>query len=362
MQCTSDRSYVGFFPRFMAYIIDLLCVGILSSTVATISTILKAFGMENVINKGILFQYSVIAILTYIVKKLYFVILDTCSGQTLGKMCFRIKVVNEDGGKVTLWNALYRETIGRFLTEVVYFLGYIGVFADREKRAIHDWLCDTRVIYDTNINNEPLYNRQLVPVKRQVSVTSNMQVNTPTNNLDNMAAVIPNVSPQNNVVNNMNNVQQANNPFYIPSTDNEYITNDMVQKKENEIKDVYNEMLIQENIEQNAEKNIVEISEQNAEEENVVEELLHDVKLEMPKQEVKEESLIIEDNSLPETDNQVNAMSVEAEEKKDIASAYGKDLDYSTEFVIDEEDDDISYDTKELDELLDKLNGKNEDN
>jgi hypothetical protein len=82
----------------------------------------------------------------------------------------------------------------------------------------------------------------------------------------------------------------------------------------------------------------------------------------MPKQEVKEESLIIEDNSLPETDNQVNAMSVEAEEKKDIASAYGKDLDYSTEFVIDEEDDEISYDTKELDELLDKLNGKNEDN
>ena len=74
MQCTSDRSYVGFFPRFIAYLIDLLCVGIISGAVATVSTIMKAFGMENFVNKGIVFQYSIIAILTYIVKKLYFII------------------------------------------------------------------------------------------------------------------------------------------------------------------------------------------------------------------------------------------------------------------------------------------------
>ncbi len=356
MQCTSDRSYVGFFPRFIAYLIDLLCVGIISGTVATVSTIFKAFGMEDVVNKGILFQYSVIAILTYIIKKLYFVIFVASNGQTLGKMCFRIKVVNEDGGKVTFWNALYRETIGRYLTEVVYFLGYIGILADKEKRAIHDWLCDTRVIYDTNINNEPIYNRQLyAPVKRPENPSVDMPLNKPIN--------------------------QVNNPFFAVS--NENITNDIIQEKKNDIKDVKNDILVQEQVEQNVEKetnninetlekenlqqdvlvgNIVEEKEEILEaEEDVVGELLQDIQIELPEQEIKEETLIIEENSISDTDNQVDTISVEAEEKKDIVSAYGKDLDYSTEFVIDEEDTEVSYDTTELDELLDKLNGKNEE-
>ena len=279
---------------------------------ATVSTIMKAFGTENFVNKGIVFQYSIIAILTYIVKKLYFIIFVSSSGQTLGKMCFRIKVVNEDGGKVTFWNALYRETIGRFLTEVVYFMGYIGVFVDREKRAIHDWLCDTRVIYDTNINNEPLYNRQLTPVNRNIPVNNYVAQNNYNGSYNNMYKKQQIVEEQ-NVAQMLNQVAEEQN----------------IAEMQNQIME---------------EQNVAEMQNQIIEEQNVVE----------VQNQIRQDNIVEVENN--------DTVLEEVEENNDIVSAYGKDLDYSTEFVIEEDDSEVSYDTTELDELLDRLNGNNEQN
>lgn len=58
-----------------------------------------------------------------------------------------IKVVNADGGRLSFFQVLYRETIGRFLSGVILGIGYIMIAMDKRKRALHDHLSDTRVIY-----------------------------------------------------------------------------------------------------------------------------------------------------------------------------------------------------------------------
>jgi uncharacterized RDD family membrane protein YckC len=66
-------------------------------------------------------------------------------GATPGKMACKIKVVNADGSPIT-----YSRASGRFFSEILSGLlcgvGYLMAGFDDEKRALHDRLCNTRVI------------------------------------------------------------------------------------------------------------------------------------------------------------------------------------------------------------------------
>jgi uncharacterized RDD family membrane protein YckC len=66
-------------------------------------------------------------------------------GATPGKMALGLKVVRADGSKLSTGRI-----IGRFFSELLSSLllciGYIMAGFDEEKRALHDRICDTRVI------------------------------------------------------------------------------------------------------------------------------------------------------------------------------------------------------------------------
>jgi uncharacterized RDD family membrane protein YckC len=66
-------------------------------------------------------------------------------GATPGKMAMKLKIVRADGQKVT-----YGRAFGRFFAEllsaVILDIGYIMAAFDEEKRALHDRICDTRVV------------------------------------------------------------------------------------------------------------------------------------------------------------------------------------------------------------------------
>ena len=69
-----------------------------------------------------------------------------------------LRVVSVDEGqRLSLLDVVYRETVGRFLCSLSIGIGYIIVGFDREKRGIHDMLCDTRVIYAKKIKVFPVY-------------------------------------------------------------------------------------------------------------------------------------------------------------------------------------------------------------
>ncbi len=154
---TKDVAYAGFWARLAAYLIDSVIVwaGLL---VVRLVMFFVSSGMEGTILGGnLLFHYSLTDIVVYLAEVVYFILFTYHTGGTLGKRALNLRVVSADGGKLSLWDVVYRETIGRFLCAVTIGIGYLFVAADKEKRGLHDMLCDTRVIYAKTMKIYPVY-------------------------------------------------------------------------------------------------------------------------------------------------------------------------------------------------------------
>lgn len=159
MQNSSDRttpSYAGFWVRAAAYLVDktLVAAGLLivRLMISGVSALLDGTGLDG----RILFQYTWKDILLYLLGATYFVLCTYYTGTTVGKRLFQLRVVSEDGDALTLTNVIYRETVGRFLSSILLMAGYLMAGLDKEKRGLHDILCDTRVIYARNVKVIPV--------------------------------------------------------------------------------------------------------------------------------------------------------------------------------------------------------------
>ena len=170
MQCRNNVSYAGAGVRFCAYIVDQIILLMVIGILAGLFGILNLLGLDTVLKKEILFHFTVTAIIYYIVKKIYFIAFTYTSGQTVGKKLFRIKVVNDDLTKVNFWRVFYREVIGRFLCGLKEFvwIGYLIMFLDDEKKGAHDILSDTRVVYDSHINNEEISEKKQLELSMEM--------------------------------------------------------------------------------------------------------------------------------------------------------------------------------------------------
>ncbi len=139
-------SKAGFFPRLGAYLVDSVILGILILCLEIPVGFLELCFPDMFIFKNVLFHFNIFDILFYLLTVAYFVLATTLTGTTIGKRLFNLAVVDKEGNKLTFLNALYRETVGKYLSNVFYF-GYIMIFIDKENRAFHDYLCDSSVIY-----------------------------------------------------------------------------------------------------------------------------------------------------------------------------------------------------------------------
>jgi uncharacterized RDD family membrane protein YckC len=90
-----------------------------------------AYGLYGILVLGLSTGYSVFFVGRY--------------GATPGKMALRLRIVRSDFSKVTYWRALGRY-FAQTLSGLSLYLGYIMAAFDSERRALHDYLCDTRVI------------------------------------------------------------------------------------------------------------------------------------------------------------------------------------------------------------------------
>jgi uncharacterized RDD family membrane protein YckC len=66
-------------------------------------------------------------------------------GATPGKMICGLKIVMSDGGKMGYGRALGRY-FAQFLSYMILYIGVLMAAFDEQKRALHDRICDTRVI------------------------------------------------------------------------------------------------------------------------------------------------------------------------------------------------------------------------
>lgn len=136
----------GFGPRAAAFVVDRLLVWLALLFVRLPAAIAGLFGGGGFASRAVLFQYSALDVICFLLSAAYFVLMTYYTGGTLGKKLMRLRVERSDGGPVRFIDILYRETAGRFLSGIL-FLGYLMVLADKENRAFHDWLCGTCVVY-----------------------------------------------------------------------------------------------------------------------------------------------------------------------------------------------------------------------
>jgi len=66
-------------------------------------------------------------------------------GATPGKMAVGVKVVRPDGSGIQVGRAIGRY-FSKMLSAMILYIGYIMAGFDSQKRALHDMICDTRVI------------------------------------------------------------------------------------------------------------------------------------------------------------------------------------------------------------------------
>ena len=152
-QNKEDIVYAGFFVRLAAYIIDCIIVGITLLIIRIPKFIIYMMNPDIFFVKPILFKFSIFDIVIYLLGLTYFVLMTYYCGGTLGKKLFKLKVCKATDEKLSLFTIIYRESIGRYLSGLILFIGYIMIGVDSKKRGLHDILSDTLVVY----NIEPIY-------------------------------------------------------------------------------------------------------------------------------------------------------------------------------------------------------------
>ena len=137
----------GFGPRACAYIIDRAIVFAALCLVRLPVMAASAFGTGRLTAGDFLFDHSVLDVVCWVLSAAYFAALTHFGGATLGKRVMRLRVCRPDGEPLRPVDVIYRETVGRFLSGILC-VGYLLVLADGQKRAFHDILCDSCVVYD----------------------------------------------------------------------------------------------------------------------------------------------------------------------------------------------------------------------
>jgi len=137
-------NYAGFGVRFGAKFIDGAILWVVQMVVgfafgmATSGIVRQrgAFSPQQILLVAIQYAFAA-AYATWFIGKF---------GATPGKMACKLCVVTSDGGKVSYARALGRH-FSEYLSSLILCIGYLMVAFDKEqRRALHDRICNTRVI------------------------------------------------------------------------------------------------------------------------------------------------------------------------------------------------------------------------
>jgi uncharacterized RDD family membrane protein YckC len=145
--------YGGFWIRAIALLIDGIIIGVATYPITFL--IYAAFGVtlfnasrdvtpemlsRLIAGAGFSFLINFAISLTY--ESWFWV----NRGATPGKMIFGLQVLRPTGERLT-WGRAIGRVFGRWLSSLTLGIGYLIAAFDSEKRALHDFVCDTRVAY-----------------------------------------------------------------------------------------------------------------------------------------------------------------------------------------------------------------------
>jgi len=144
--------YGGFWIRFVAVFIDGLLMQVVRMPISllVLGVVVPPFRNPGT-NPTVLTGPSLtLTGVTILVAFLYEVTMIHYYGATLGKMAVGVKVVRTDGSGIS-WGISIARYFMKMVSALILLIGYIIAGFDSEKRALHDRVCDTRVIYKRSL-------------------------------------------------------------------------------------------------------------------------------------------------------------------------------------------------------------------
>jgi uncharacterized RDD family membrane protein YckC len=135
---TEDVRYATFWQRLVAIISDVFLLVLLELIFFLLLPRLNPILLK--LNKTAWFGGVLITV--------YFVGMEAIFGATLGKMIWGLKIVNNKGKRPTIIWLLIRETAGKLLSIIFFWLGFLAMWLSDDGLTWHDKLTKTRVITD----------------------------------------------------------------------------------------------------------------------------------------------------------------------------------------------------------------------
>jgi uncharacterized RDD family membrane protein YckC len=141
--------YAGFGLRLVSGVLDLIVltsVFFLFVSLAGFYLLLQTdWGRESDFTNGEGYRAVAIISLFALFLPIYFVVLWSWHGQTIGQMATRIAVTDRNGYHISAWHSIIR-TVTWPLSVIPLGLGLVPILFDDESRALHDMLAGTVVV------------------------------------------------------------------------------------------------------------------------------------------------------------------------------------------------------------------------
>jgi uncharacterized RDD family membrane protein YckC len=136
--------YSGFASRFVAFAVDVgVGLGVFTLALAAISFTARVLtGKDIAWNRGDIWVVIAYAVWEFI----YFAYSWAASGRTAGMALFGVRVVRDDGTDASGRRAVVR-TLALPLSFLLLGLGFAGILVGERRRALHDVIAGTAVIY-----------------------------------------------------------------------------------------------------------------------------------------------------------------------------------------------------------------------
>lgn len=143
--------YASFGRRLVASLLDGIIVGIAITIISLIMGVITGIVLVMLGGSSKDLGVSITSVLVQIVNIIltsgYYIYFTAKEGQTLGKKALEIKVVKKDSQQAPGYmSAFLREVVGKFVSGIVFGLGYLWMLWDKDKQTWHDKIAGTIVI------------------------------------------------------------------------------------------------------------------------------------------------------------------------------------------------------------------------
>jgi uncharacterized RDD family membrane protein YckC len=148
------HSYAGFWKRFVAWIIDKILLGILFIVLLLPSAGIIGLGaldFDEISDAPLGFllalagAYLITAVIYFVLHWLYYALMESTRGATVGKLVLGIQVVDMTGGRISFGRASGRH-FSKLISGLTLGVGYIIAGFTQQKQALHDIISGCLVI------------------------------------------------------------------------------------------------------------------------------------------------------------------------------------------------------------------------